>query len=356
MPASGPRTSEQQERYIKLFYARAFNITGDQMAIAIGQDVHAAPDEAAYEEMKGRLNNMWWRMRSKTFGPTAYLTVLVQHTVELLNFKVIVWDLAREARMRQYGPEKETAVEKEERLRTRKLYNDAVDEHLERLSSSRATVIAEAQKALDALQDKDRRKPASARELKAAKAALAHAKDDNEDCEPEIRDDNFAKGVGIPGRHTLYAEKDFLVRQRLWERVWNLDIGAAMLWEVRDPIDIPATLANNEEYYKAVFVVFATDTWRFCGRVPVENKGFSRESLLADHNDANIKREGKKFRDSHIYPNMADVRTVFFDDQEGLDLLRLPAGSEFKASKRKPRDENHYLLSGFSFGTKKTKI
>jgi hypothetical protein len=185
------------------------------MAIAIGQDVHAAPDEAAYEEMKGRLNNMWWRMRSKTFGPTAYLTVLVQHTVEILNFKVVVWDLAREARMRQYGPEKETAAEKEERLRIRKLYNDAVDEHLERLSSSRATVIAEAQKALDALQDEDRRKPASARELKAAKAALAHAKDDNEDCEPEIRDENFAKGVGIPGRHTLYAEKDLLVRQRL---------------------------------------------------------------------------------------------------------------------------------------------
>jgi hypothetical protein len=106
-----------------------------------------------------------------------------------------------------------------------------------------------------------------------------------------------------------------------------------MLWEVRNIIDIPATFANNEEYYKACFVVFATDTWRFCGGTALENQRITRALIKDNYTNLKIEMDTEKHRRTHVYPNLAAVCAHYFDDQEGLELLRLPGGSEAKTDR-----------------------
>jgi hypothetical protein len=350
MPARGPRASAQQEKYVKLFFASAFDVTSEQMAVAIGQDFISAPDAAAYAAVRGRLNNIWRTMRTKTFGSKAYLTDLVQHIVELRTFQAIVFNMAREARLLQFGPEQETDTEKDERLRVQKEYNDAVDEHLERLSESRATAVERAKADLDLLQD--RTKPARPRELKAARAALAHTEDEDGNWKPAL-EEKYSSREEIPSRQTLYEYTNTAGRQKFWEQEWTLDIGAAVLWEARQVLDIPATLENNEEFYLASFVVFAIETWRFCGTAPPEDEAIMRE-FNAAHPNANTRMQDEKDHSTYVYPNMAEVKLHFFDDQEGLGLLRLPAGSEVKSSKKRQKEAS--LPSRYSFGNKKKKF
>jgi hypothetical protein len=80
----------------------------------------------------------------------------------------------------------------------------------------------------------------------------------------------------MPRLELRYREEHDVVVQLIWEEVWIRDIGANMLWPVRNTINIPAGLEANEDFYRAAWNVFASDTWRYC--ISVEPR-LERETL-----------------------------------------------------------------------------
>jgi hypothetical protein len=55
----------------------------------------------------------------------------------------------------------------------------------------------------------------------------------------------------MPRLELRYREEHDVVVQLIWEEVWIRDIGANMLWPVRNTINIPAGLEANEDFYRA---------------------------------------------------------------------------------------------------------
>jgi hypothetical protein len=115
--------------------------------------------------------------------------------------------------------------------------------------------------------------------------------------------------------------------------VWSNDIAANMLWEVRDTINIPASLAENEDFYRAAWVVFASVTWRYCGCI--KNR-----------------RECKTLRLEHVYPSLAAVHAQFFAGEQGLEKLRLSKTADAKSGLKRPICP---MPAGLSFGNKRKK-
>jgi hypothetical protein len=92
------RGERTQSTYVKLFYARYFHVSGDQLATALGDSLRSreqADEHATYKKAAERLDNVWKTMRVRTFGKESYLNALVRHTVELHDFMVITSNLAR---------------------------------------------------------------------------------------------------------------------------------------------------------------------------------------------------------------------------------------------------------------------
>jgi hypothetical protein len=141
-----------------------------------------------------------------------------------------------------------------------------------------------------------------------------------------------------------------LVRQRFWEKMWSDDIGTALLWTVRNAIDIPATLKEGNDYYAAVFVTFAMDAWRFCIGVVGENERLNRAFARAGYVGVHIAMKGEELRPSHVYPGMKGVNSCF-PSLPGLGLLQLPVTACSNTKKRKADDVEEF--SGGYFGTQK---
>jgi hypothetical protein len=359
------RATLKQEVFVKLFFARCFDVSSDHMIVAIGMNIHAwrycslanqatgtdisnAPDQKAYLATKARLNNMWWTMRCKMFGKSSYLAKLVQHTVELYDFQTTIFNLARGEKVLGFSLPDETEEQKTARLAHQEEYKQAKAEHIARLKESRAATVQDTQRELDDLQDPEREKPAAKNDIKTAQAALRHYQHEaKREWAPAILE-TYTSKEAVPCELPTYDSMKVNAQQAFWESEWSSDIGTAMLWEVKRIINIPATLQNNMEFYKAAFVTFAADMWCVCSSASAKNariNDYLREMGIHDIN-ANM-----EVLQSQVYTNLAGVNANYFDDLAGLDLLRLPRTSEAKPGKK--RRAEAAFRSGFAFGKKK---
>jgi hypothetical protein len=95
----------------------------------------------------------------------------------------------------------------------------------------------------------DQRAPLAANSaIKKQEVILRHYEQQDVDWQPNIGT-NFSSSETIPNPQVTYAYKLSSTQQRFWKRIWCADVGVAMLWHVRNVIDIRATLDTNEEFY-----------------------------------------------------------------------------------------------------------
>ncbi|CAO2652483.1 Nn.00g007660.m01.CDS01 [Neocucurbitaria sp. VM-36] len=158
------REVEQQERYSKLFFARYFEVSKANMAVAIGVDRLA------------RLDNIWSIIRSKAFGKKSYIATLAQHMVELHDFEVGVHNIELEERLLEIEPRNETNDEKQARKAKAAKYIAAKEEHLLRLYAVRSKAVKDAERDLEILEEKR----ASRADIAGAKRTLQHQQSQNE--------------------------------------------------------------------------------------------------------------------------------------------------------------------------------
>jgi hypothetical protein len=308
------RPDRKQEVFVNLFFARYFYITGEQMAVAIGTDALSAPDDKAYRDTETRLSNMWWSMREKMFGKGSYLDELAQHMVELSNFEVITFNLARQEQILDVHPAAETVVQGILRLDRREEYREAKEEHIARLSASRAEAVVKAQAALNLLEHHDREKAATAFELKRARMNFKHHQDQNKAWRPSMAGHPTNRDI-LPLKIT-YTQMTDPAKQEFWAKVWSLDVGANMLWLAKDFINIPGTLKEGEYFYKAVFTIFANDLWKIYDYL-----------------------EEEKYRAEQVYVNMGGVNEHRSADlkpgRKRLVEPSFPEGFNFSYKKKK---------------------
>lgn len=65
--------------------------------------------------------------------------------------------------------------------------------------------------------------------------------------------DSYPRREVLPPKQFLLTKKSFALQQRFWDEYWDNAIASSMLKFARDVIDIPATLAQAEEFYQAGF-------------------------------------------------------------------------------------------------------
>jgi hypothetical protein len=122
-PLNGIKTTKRQETYVKLFWACYLGVSNTQIAVATGQDLHSAPDHEACTAISERLKQNFVRsMRNKTSYGKSYLAQLVQHVVQLHDFEVVVFNLARKERQLGIAPAFETEQARLTREREQNMY------------------------------------------------------------------------------------------------------------------------------------------------------------------------------------------------------------------------------------------
>jgi hypothetical protein len=109
------------------------------------------------------------------------------------------------------------------------------------------------------------------------------------------------------------------VNEWFWQEKWTPNIGANILCEVRDIIDIPATLAANEAFFRAVWVTFARNTWLYCGSVAEASRAAQLQLEAIGVRNIIIQMENESLRDRFVYPHVAAVNAWYFAGELGLD-------------------------------------
>jgi hypothetical protein len=349
----GLRSQEKTETYVKLFYARYFTITGDQLSTSIGVDLSAANDKKLHKDLKERLvQNFVRQPRVKAFGPRSYLSGLVQHIVEQRDFEVLLFNIALRQRKLGIAPTGESTRARTDREASVKLHQDLKAHKLEGLAASRQNVVDLAEKELERVQNLKIKMEGRQSKIKTARLVLEHAKAQNKAWEPSI-DVSFTSREQLPKPRDRYCEMEPDITQAFWEEQYDNDIGAAMLWQVKDVINIPATLAANEEFYKAVFVVFAMNVSKLCGGVSAANAYLQDRLAMYGITGVNMVLEGERLRADRVYKSMAAVNRTFFDDIDGLDMLRISKSSSTKSGIKQNDEKESFITKGVSFGTKR---
>jgi hypothetical protein len=331
-PLDGLRSTFKQETYIKLFWARYLGVSDSQMATAMGLSFHSADDPEEYNVASERLEKIVDSMRSKTFGPGGYLTKLVQHTVELHDYQAVVFNLARNEMVFGTACTGETDSERQSREVKQAAYRDAKNDMLAKLAAARSEEVVKAKDALQSLQAASRKVRAKEADIKTARLTLQHHEAQDTPWHPTL-EASYPTLLHMPPPKLRYAEQHEEIVKLVWEKVWSNDIAANMLWEVRDTINILTSLAENEDFYRTAWVVFASVTWRYCGGV--KNR-----------------RECKALRLEHVYPSLAAVHAQFFAGEPGLEKLRLSKTSDAKSGLKRPICP---MPAGLSFGNKRKK-
>jgi hypothetical protein len=324
-PLDGLKGPHKQEVYAKLFWARYLGVSDSQMVTAMGLSFHSTDDLETYNAATERLTEIVDTMRSQAFGPTGYLAKLVQHTVEMRDYEAVLFDLARNEMVFGFICTGETDSERHVREAKQAAYRDTKNEMLARLGASQDKEITKAKEVLEALQRKVRAKAA---DINTARKVLQHHEAQEIVWSPGLNA-SYESLQHMPRPKLRYGEEHDVVVQLIWEEVWTRDIGANMLWPVRDTINIPASLEANEDFYRAAWVVFASDTWRYC--ISVEPRS-ERETLQSME---------------LVYVNLAAVHKEFFAGELGLGKLKLSETADPKAGlKRAPPSSSRSLAYG----------
>ncbi|KAF2682729.1 hypothetical protein K458DRAFT_453901 [Lentithecium fluviatile CBS 122367] len=230
------------------------------MGVVVGVNQDKAGAQNGYNRAKRLRENAWQGWRAQAFGEQSYMYELVEHTITLHEFKVVVFNLVRDMRMwdLQLG---ETPDEQATRL-AHVAALDAAQGHLNRM---RATL----QKNGGGMRKKE------SRPMKAALALAKRVRDHHRQQNLELKDwrpaiaTAYTDREALPPQQLRYMEKSTLVQQDLWKRLWRdnkEDIGIQILWGAKDTVAIRETLAQlqyGNDFAQLIFASTCDDLYRY---------------------------------------------------------------------------------------------
>jgi hypothetical protein len=330
-----PHHEEVQKKLVKLFFARYMSVSDDQIEAAIGYDNNPLIHRESYRQLRRNcLRNIWSGMRYKTFGENSFFDRLVRHKVESYDFEVTMRVIARAEHVLQQVPLDENDHDRTTREANLERFSQAKAEHLSRYNISRNSALHEAQRRVQNIESASTAGMTIA-ELRAQKQLIDEAKRlvehhkahhaprsliqrDSEDSEDSEEVFEYYRDLSTRGK------------QLLWQSEWSFDVGTTMLWEVKNIIDIPATLGNAGFIYKTAFVVFCIEASQIRPEVPTENEETTEVSANPGYAAwFKLPRDRKP-----LYRHLGAASAVHWPNEPGLDLLRISAGSS-RAVKRK---------------------
>jgi hypothetical protein len=333
----GRREVAAQEQLIKLFYARHFNVTTTEIAIAIGITPALSDNREEYKKTKEDLASIWRILRSRSFSAKSHLSQVVQHAVEQFDFMSMVAKfLQLENAFNRIPAGRETAEDRQVRVDTAGVYKRLSKNHIERMIASKAEAITVATRALD-IERYGVQTTVKHVRVQEATAILETRQQEQQKWERELLalQGNFNPDAAGPF-HKTYACLSLRAQQRFWARIWSKDLAVTMLAGVKNIIDIPATLEESEDLYMTLFVVYAMDTWKYCNGVDFSNKAANIALHAAGVRGGYVKMSGEAMR-PQVYANMSEASRLFFEDAPGkeLDRLRVSCDASETPSKRK---------------------
>jgi hypothetical protein len=319
-----PHHEEVQKKLVKLFFARYMSVSDDQIEAAIGHDNNPLVNRESYrQERRNCLRKIWWAMRYKTFGENSFFDKVVRHTVEQYEFEVAVYNIAISERTFQQVPPNENDHDRTTREANLERFSQAKADHISRYNIIRNSVLHEAQMKVQHIESASTAGMTIA-QLRAQKQLIDEAKRLVE--HHKIHNAPWPRTpihVGASCPLQYYRDLSARATQFLWQSKWSPDVGITMLWEVRNVVDIPATLQNAGFMYKTMFVVFCIEASHICLAAPTPTQNAPMREVLA--------RPGIR---KVLYRHLGEASVRHWPEEPGLDLLKISAGSS-KATKRK---------------------
>lgn len=343
---SGPILAQIQERHMRVFYARYFSVSPEQLSVAIGIDqglLTTAQQVRDYEQVKDRLEKQWEAMRSKTFGPNSFFDKFVEHTVLERNFRIVLYNMQRTQAMLGIAERNEDAAARTAREAERTALGLAVADHIDRYNASRIASIAAAQNdlnnsLLELHKPRNRAEELRFQDKLTMKRRTLAFRIQHDTAWPTLPDfSEFEERRVFPPPKILYKNMRPRTTIRFWKELWSLDIGATMLWQVRNTVDIPATLANAEDIYMNAFAILCIELWHHCLSVPFDNARATQRLQDAGYNVVADVPCGAHERDL-VYKYFGKSSKKYLPDAEGISALRLLTpgiSSTYEADKKR---------------------
>jgi hypothetical protein len=347
-----------QEQWVRLFYARYFDVTPTELAITFGTSPLPSVGTEQHKAIRRSLNQIWKGLRTRAFGAKSPLSLLVQHKVEEFDF---LSTLSRLFRMEilfnriPVGGEAPRAQQLRLGLATR--YANIKDEHIRRADCSMEAAVADATRTVDIARSGAQNALKSSR-IREARNILEFREQEERKWKNKLADlksNDRLTAHGPVEKTYAYLTND--CQQRFWEKIWCKDVAVALLSGLKNVIDIPATLEHSDALYQAVFMAYAMDVWQYCIGVEYGNR-FATEALKAAGVQGGvIEMAGESLR-PQVYANMSGASRSLFEDAPGKELDRLrisivePDSPKEAPSKRKLDPEPKFIHK-FDFLTKK---
>jgi hypothetical protein len=320
-----PHHEEFQVKLVKLFFARYMSVSDDQIETAIGHDNNPLVNRESYrQERRSTLVFIWKVLRAGAFGVHNFFDDLVKHAVEKHDFEVVVYEIARKEHFLQQVPLDENNVDRLTRQANLDKFAQARADHISRFNLPRLRALEQAGKELQKL------KSASTSQMTGiqrerhqtmvywATRLLDHHKAHNAPWSPTL-----ATHTAASCPRPYYRDLSTRAVQHFWESLWSLDVGTTILWEVKDVIDIPATLQHAEHIYKTAFVVFCIEAWQKCLAMPLENARLTEALAKAGYSSVRVEMQQDL---KAVHRHVSEASTKYWPEEPGLDLLRISAG------------------------------
>jgi hypothetical protein len=331
--SDGPHHEEFQVKLVKLFFARYMSVSDDQIETAIGHDNNPLVNRESYRKERREFLGFTWKvLRAGAFGVHNFFDDLVKHAVEKHDFEVVVHELARSERRFQQVQLDENDADRAIREANLEKFAQARADHISRYNLPRRLALEQAQNELQQLksasttQRTEHQREIHQTLIDGATRLVAHHKAHNKPW-PSTPPGHAAASCPLP----YYRDLSTRAIQHLWESLWSLDVGTNMLWEVKDMIDIPATLQYAGYIYKTVFVVFCVEAWQKHHAIPAENATATEGLAKAGYPGIRVemRQDLKTF-----YGHVSEASVKHWPDEPGLDLLRISAGGPNSAKRK----------------------
>jgi hypothetical protein len=314
-----------QEQWVKLFYARYFDVTPAELAISFGTSPLPLVGTKQHITIRKSLDQIWKALRLRAFGAKSPLSQLVQHKVEEFDFMATLTELFRmEIVLNRVPVGGETPNARQLRLSMATEYTNLKDEHIRRMDHSMAEAVANATRALNLIRSGAHNALKSSR-IREARATLEFREQAENDWKSKLDDlKSWTNPVGHGPAENTYAYLASDCQQAFWERVWSKDVAVIMLAGLNNVIDIPATLEHSEDMYQAAFMAYAMNAWQYCLGVEYESRVATDALLAAGIQGGVIEMAGESLR-PQVYANMSGTIRALFEDTPGeeLDHLRI---------------------------------
>jgi hypothetical protein len=354
----GAREVATQEQWVRLFYARYFDVTPTELEITFGTSPLPSVGTEQHKTIRKSLNQIWKGLRSRAFGAESPLSLFVQHKVEEFDFLSTLTRLFRmEILFNRIPVGGEAPRAQQLRLGLATRYADVRDEHVRRADHSMAGAVANATRDLNVARLGAHSTMKSSR-VREARNVLEFREQEESKWKSQLaglRGNTEPTARGPIGKRYAYLTND--CQQTFWEKIWCKDVAVALLSGLKNVIDIPATLEHSDALYQAVFMAYAMDVWQYCIGVEYESH-FATDALKAAGVQGGvIEMAGESLR-PQVYANMSGAGRSLFEDAPGKELDRLRVSivepdSPTEGSSKRKLDVEPTFIHKFDFLAKK---